>query len=312
MAAVVTGAAGFIGRRLVEELARLGPVIGIDRNDATVTPRGATHVVAELLEPRPDVAEVLGSADVVFHLAGCGDVRDARPDADLHRYRDNGLATAAVLAATPVDAPVFVASSSSVYGGSRNGRTCVETRRAQPAGRLRPQQSAGRADLCWPRGRRRAGDSVPALHRCGRGSTARHGPLSVDQGGPGKAAIAPARFPRPHPRHHRRRQMATALIDLAAADRAGRRVGTVNIGTGHALKLGELSPRSAGCWTCQSRSSRYPPTRSRSSTRWPTPRCSSDNRLGPPDRPGRPRRPPGRGGSGDRSQPDLASLIPTV
>jgi len=36
------------------------------------------------------------------------------------------------------------------------------------------------------------------------------------------------------------RQMAKALIDLAAADRAGRTVGTVNIGTGHALKLGDL------------------------------------------------------------------------
>jgi nucleoside-diphosphate-sugar epimerase len=86
MVSGVTGAAGFIGGRLVEDLARLGPVVGIDRYTAALSPDRSTHAVAELVDPRPAAAEILRAGDVVFHLAGCN-VRNARSNADMDRHR---------------------------------------------------------------------------------------------------------------------------------------------------------------------------------------------------------------------------------
>ncbi|MGH3941751.1 MAG: NAD-dependent epimerase/dehydratase family protein [Pseudonocardiaceae bacterium] len=133
MVAVVTGAAGFIGNLLLTTLARREPAVGIDRRPFPPPP-GAIAITADLLHPAADVRAALGQARVVFHLAGCPDVRDPRPDAAQHRYRDNALATAAVLAAVPLPTPLLVASSSSVYGGTRNGRPSAESDSLRPRG----------------------------------------------------------------------------------------------------------------------------------------------------------------------------------
>jgi nucleoside-diphosphate-sugar epimerase len=50
------------------------------------------------------------------------------------RRRDNVEATQALLAATPIDVPVVVASSSSVYGGARYGRASRESDPCHPVG----------------------------------------------------------------------------------------------------------------------------------------------------------------------------------
>jgi nucleoside-diphosphate-sugar epimerase len=133
MVAVVTGAAGFIGQTLVRELAKHGPVLGIDRVPMPPVP-GAAALAADLLEPDREVHSALHRAETVFHLAGCPSVRDPRTDVDAWRYRDNVLATAAVLAAVPFDTPLLVTSSSSVYGGAHDGRPCVETDPLAPRG----------------------------------------------------------------------------------------------------------------------------------------------------------------------------------
>lgn len=133
MVAVVTGAAGFIGRVLVDRLAERGPVIAIDRRPQTGRD-GVRTITADLLDHRREVRDALRQAEVVHHLAGCPDVRDPRPDAQQHRYRDNVLATAVVLAAVPTGTPLVVASSSSVYGGTRDGRPSAETDRLRPRG----------------------------------------------------------------------------------------------------------------------------------------------------------------------------------
>lgn len=159
MVAVVTGAAGFIGSILVDALARRGPVVGIDRRPF-VPPAGATAITADLLDPAADVRAALAEAQVVYHLAGCPDVRDPRPDVAQRRYRDNVLATAAVLAVAPATTPLLVMSSSSVYGGTRKGRPSAETDPLRPRGGY-AQSKLLVEQLCA--GRAQAGGSMTVL-----------------------------------------------------------------------------------------------------------------------------------------------------
>ena len=236
MVAVVTGAAGFIGSVLLAALARRGPVVGIDRRPFAPPP-GATAIDADLLDADPDVRAALAHAQVVYHLAGCPDVRDPRPDAAQHRYRDNVLATAAVLAAVPAQTPLLVTSSSSVYGGTRQGRPSAET---DP---LRPRGGYAQSKLLVERlceGRAHAGGQVTVLR-----------PFTVAGEGqrPGMALarwIDAARHGRPlqilgDPQRSRDitdvREVVQVLLDLA--DR--RICGLFNVGTGVAHTLRELA-----------------------------------------------------------------------
>jgi nucleoside-diphosphate-sugar epimerase len=117
MPVVVTGAAGFIGGMLTAVLATDGErVVAVDRRPVQVVHPGVTALQADLVDADPAVESALREADAVYHLAGRPGVRDAGPDTELQRHRDNVLATARVLAAVPPATPLVVASSSSVYG----------------------------------------------------------------------------------------------------------------------------------------------------------------------------------------------------
>lgn len=130
---VVTGASGFIGSHLVEALLADGwHVVGIDRRPMADRDN-LTRLVADLSQPDDRVRAALGSAELVFHLAGRPGVRDRRPDIEWRRQRDNVDATRHTLAGTPRETQVVVASSSSVYGGSR-GAPCREDQPTQPLG----------------------------------------------------------------------------------------------------------------------------------------------------------------------------------
>jgi nucleoside-diphosphate-sugar epimerase len=132
--AVVTGAAGFIGRALVRQLLAIGePVVGIDRAAQTPHP-GLTVLTADLCDRDEWVTATLADAAAVFHLAGCPGVRDPRSAIDTLRRRDNVLAAAAVLESVPAGTPLVVTSSSSVYGGARFGRASRERDRLRPRG----------------------------------------------------------------------------------------------------------------------------------------------------------------------------------
>jgi nucleoside-diphosphate-sugar epimerase len=225
--AVVTGGAGFIGGVLVHELAGRGPVVSIDRRPMGRAD-GVTVITADLLDDAPQVRAALADAEVVYHLAGCPDVRDPRPDADKLRHRDNVLATTAVLSAVPPDTPLVVTSSSSVYGGTAAGQPCTETDRPRPHGgyarsKLRVER------LC--EGRLQGGGSVCVAR-----------PFTVAGEGqrPGMAVsrwIAAVHAGRPLPLYGspRRSRDITDVRDaaraLAGLGAAGAR-GLVNIGTG--------------------------------------------------------------------------------
>lgn len=235
MATVVTGAAGFIGRMLVRELAEHGAVIGVDRLPQHPV-AGVVALTADLLDRDEAVRDALAGADVVYHLAGCPDVRDLRPDAGEWRYRDNVLATAAVLAAVPHRTPLLVTSSSSVYGGTRRGRPCREGNRPRPRGGY-ARSKALLEHVCQRR--RHAGGEVLVVR-----------PFTVAGEGqrPGMALsrwIEAARAGRPlrllgSPERSRDltdvRQVVAALRDLAGSGARG----TVNLGTGVGRTLAEI------------------------------------------------------------------------
>ena len=237
MVAVVTGAAGFIGTTLVGLLAARGPVIAIDRRPAGPSTNGVRCLRADLLDDDPVVTAALGGASAVYHLAGCPDVRDPRRDAEQHRYRDNVLATAAVLARVPAEVPLVVTSSSSVYGGTVPGRPSAET---DP---LRPHGGYARSKLLVERlcqARLDAGGTVTVVR-----------PFTVAGEGqrPGMALaqwIDAARAGRPlrllgHPERSRDitdvRDVARALAELGERPVDG----VVNVGTGVARTLRELA-----------------------------------------------------------------------
>lgn len=234
MVAVVTGAAGFIGRVLVRTLAEHGPVVAVDRESMPPLP-GLTALRADLLDSDDAVRDALAGAAVVYHLAGCPDVRDPRSDTRQRRHRDNVLATAAVLAAVPPGIPLVVTSSSSVYGGTRGGRPSAETDPPFPRGGYARSKLAVER-LCDAR--LQAGGMVTVVR-----------PFTVVGEGqrPGMALaqwIAAARAGRPlrllgDPDRTRDitdvRQAAQALVELAGTP------GLVNVGTGTGHSLRELA-----------------------------------------------------------------------
>lgn len=135
MSAIVTGAAVFIGSHLVELLAaRSERIVAVDRRPGAPA-SAAACMVADLLGPDPDrsVGDALRGADAVFHLAARPGVRDARPEVDGLRHRDNVLAAERVLRTVPPSVPVVVASSS-VYGGALHGGRLHPSRESDPCG----------------------------------------------------------------------------------------------------------------------------------------------------------------------------------
>lgn len=124
---LVTGAAGFLGRHVVDRLHRTGHhVTGLDLRDGEgigVTERADIR--------RPLRLRPFARADVVVHLAALGGVQPslAAPEA---YHRTNVIGTAHVLAACRAAgvARVVIASSSSVYGHCP--RPAGETRAPRP------------------------------------------------------------------------------------------------------------------------------------------------------------------------------------
>lgn len=239
MHVVVTGGAGFVGRAVVRRLRASGAdVVSVDRRPGTAggSPAGVRVLTADLLDSRDDVSAALRTAGAVVHLAGCPGVRDEGPDVERRRARDNVDATARVLAAVPAHVPLVVASSSSVYGGARDGRGSREGDALRPRGGYARSKAEVEA-LC--------AESVATGARV---TVARPFTVAGEGQRPDMALsrwLAAARAGRPllvFGSLQRRRdvtdvaQVARALVELARHGRPG----PVNIGTGTGHTLAEL------------------------------------------------------------------------
>ena len=115
--AVVLGASGFLGAWVARELVSQGiPVTTVGRRTSAEVPR--LDVEADILDL--DLVSICNDADVIFHLAGTGDVPQSlhEPDIDL---RANARTTVTLLDAArrATDPPrVVLVSSAAVYGES--------------------------------------------------------------------------------------------------------------------------------------------------------------------------------------------------
>ncbi|MDE3261897.1 MAG: NAD-dependent epimerase/dehydratase family protein [Acidobacteriota bacterium] len=115
---LVTGAAGFIGRRLATSLAAAGArITGFDRTRPNAPGANLEFRQADLRE-REALDDAVADVDVVFHLAAANGHRASidEPRAD---FDDNVMGTVSLLAAVARRAPrarVVLASTRQVYG----------------------------------------------------------------------------------------------------------------------------------------------------------------------------------------------------
>lgn len=132
---LVTGATGFVGPALVEELARAGHRLRVAlRRDAPVLP-GVEYTITGGIGPETDWRPALIGVGTVVHLAARAHVGDAGPDA-LARFRQvNSLGTrrlAEAAAAAGVRRFVFLSSVKAMGESSPPGRALTEADAARP------------------------------------------------------------------------------------------------------------------------------------------------------------------------------------
>lgn len=126
MDALITGGAGFIGSHLAEALLARGDTVHVIDDLSTGSIRNIDHLkvndrfhyVIDTVENVPLMAELVDRADVIFHLAAAVGVRLV-VESPVRTIETNLRGTEIVLAlASKKKKPVFIASTSEVYGKS--------------------------------------------------------------------------------------------------------------------------------------------------------------------------------------------------
>src|SRR3954462_11137857 len=123
---LVTGGAGFIGSHLAEELLRRGGRVHVLDDLSTGSIENIRHLkddprfgyTIDSAATPPVVAELVDEADVVYHLAAAVGV-ELIVESPVRTIETNLRCTEIVLAAAnKKNKPVFIASTSEVYGKS--------------------------------------------------------------------------------------------------------------------------------------------------------------------------------------------------
>lgn len=151
---LVTGATGFIGRRLVAQLATRGrPVRAATRRADAALAAGVEEVRVGELDAATDWSAALRDVDAVVHLAGLAHVVDASDAQSLARYREiNALGTAQLAraaAAAGVRRFVFM-SSARAHGSRTEGAPFVESAplaAGDPYGRSKAEAEGALQDI---------------------------------------------------------------------------------------------------------------------------------------------------------------------
>ena len=96
--ALVTGAGGFIGSALCDELVRLGwQVRAVGRGEPTSADRSVIFCEDLAVVPSEHLDDWLDGVDVVFHVAGRAHRNDKGPELQLYeRYRHDNVVTTTV------------------------------------------------------------------------------------------------------------------------------------------------------------------------------------------------------------------------
>ena len=120
---VVTGAAGFVGRHLVQRLQHAGiPVVAIVRSAAPIVRADGLRYVVRDLEQVDSLADVLRADDVIVHLAARVHKMHEDADASDAAYRSTNLGVAQMLARSAAERGirrVIFLSSAKVFGEGR-------------------------------------------------------------------------------------------------------------------------------------------------------------------------------------------------
>jgi nucleoside-diphosphate-sugar epimerase len=133
--ALVTGATGFVGRNLVEELLRRGVAVtclGRRSSDTRELQRlGVRVVTADLPGPDPALVELVSGHDVVYHVAGAVKALDLAGFVRANAVVVEEVCAACVAAARPPRRLVLMSSLGAV-GPAEPGATLTEAQDPRP------------------------------------------------------------------------------------------------------------------------------------------------------------------------------------
>jgi UDP-glucose 4-epimerase len=157
---LVTGAAGYVGRAVVDALRRDGrQVVALVRGQVPPFPPDVRVCHADITDEAA-LRGAVGSVDAVCHLAAFSRVREAAAD-PLHVYRVNLAGTLNLLAACDASRWVF-ASTASVYGHPRR-QPVAEDAPLAPANPYAASKVAAEQVLGWQAATGRLGGVVLRL-----------------------------------------------------------------------------------------------------------------------------------------------------